>query len=88
MSEHPNAVMYRKMMQRFEEGDEDAFEEALADDVVWWQIGASDPVRGKKALLQTMRGMEGVDFHVDVHDVLATDEHVVDLVTCHGPGGG
>jgi len=81
MSEHPNAVLYRKMMQRFEEGDADAFEDAVADDVVWWQIGASDPVRGKTALLQSMRGMEGVDFHVDVHDVLATNEHVVGLVT-------
>src|SRR5687768_12118128 len=81
MSEHPNAALYRQMMQRFEEGDAGAFEDAVADDVVWWQIGSSDPVRGKPALLQSMKGMEGVDFHVDVHDVLATDDHVVGLVT-------
>jgi len=81
MSEHPNAVLYRKMMQRFEEGHAGAFEEAVADDVVWWHIGSSDPVRGKAALLQSMQGMVGVEFHVDVHDVLATDEHVVGLVT-------
>jgi ketosteroid isomerase-like protein len=81
MSEHPNAVLYRKMMQRFEAGDAGVFEEAVADDVVWWQIGSSDPVRGKAALLKSMQGMVGVEFHVDVHDVLATDEHVVGLVT-------
>jgi len=81
MSEHPNASLYRQMMQRFEAGDAGALEEAVADDVVWWQIGSSEPVRGKTALLQSMQGMEGVDFHVDVHDVLATDDHVVGLVT-------
>ncbi len=82
MSEHPNAAIYRQMMQRFEEGDAaTALEDAIDDEVVWWQIGAPEPVRGKAALIDTMRGMEGVDFHVDVHDVLASDEHVVGLVT-------
>ena len=81
MSEHPNASLYRQMMQRFEAGDTGALEEAVADDVVWWQIGSSEPVRGKTALLRSMQGMEGVDFNVDVHDVLATDDHVVGLVT-------
>ena len=81
MSEHPNASLYRQMMQRFEAGAAGALEDAVADDVVWWQIGSSEPVRGKTALLQSMHGMEGVDFHVEVHDVLATDDHVVGLVT-------
>ncbi|HEX2404424.1 MAG TPA: nuclear transport factor 2 family protein [Acidimicrobiia bacterium] len=81
MSEHPNAALYRRMLKRFEEGDPDAFEDALADDVVWWQIGSAEPVRGKAALVQSMQGMDGVDFQVDLHDVLATDDHVVGLVT-------
>lgn len=81
MSEHPNAVLYRQAMQRFEEGDATAFQDAIADDVVWWQIGSAEPVRGKAALIESMQGMEGVGFDVDIHDVLATDEHVVGLVT-------
>jgi ketosteroid isomerase-like protein len=81
MSEHPNAALYRLGMQRFGEGDMDGFADLIADDVVWWQIGVPDPVRGKEALLQAMQGMEGVDFEVDLHDVLATDDHVIGLVT-------
>jgi len=81
MSEHPNAALYRSVMQRFEEGDTSAFEAAIADDVVWWQIGSPEPVRGKEAVMLSMQGMEGVDFELDLHDVLANDEHVVGLVT-------
>ena len=81
MSEHPNAALYRKVMERFNEGDTSPFEDAIAEDVVWWQIGSSEPVRGKASLLESMQGMEGVDFKADLHDVLATDDHVVGLVT-------
>lgn len=88
MSEHPNAALYRRVMERFGEGDTSAFEDAIADDVVWWQIGSPDPVRGKQALLDSMQGMEGVDFRADVHDVLATDDHVVGLVTATVSMGG
>jgi len=75
-------------MERFGEGDTSAFEEAIADDVVWWQIGSAEPVRGKQALLQSMQGMEGADFQADLHDVLATDDHVVGLVTATVTMGG
>ncbi|MGH8871197.1 MAG: nuclear transport factor 2 family protein [Acidimicrobiia bacterium] len=81
MSEHPNAALYRKVMERWGEGDASAFEDAIADDVVWWQIGSAEPIRGKEPLLESMKGMEGVDFVADLHDVLATDDHVVGLVT-------
>ena len=81
LSEHPNAALYRRVMERFGEGDTSPFEDAIADDVVWWQIGSSEPVRGKTSLLESMQGMEGVDFNVELHDVLATDDHVVGLVT-------
>lgn len=88
MSEHPNAALYRRVMERFGEGDIGAFEEAIADDVVWWQIGSAEPVRGKQAVLESMQGMEGVDFQADLHDVLATDDHVVGLVTATVSMGG
>jgi ketosteroid isomerase-like protein len=81
MSEHPNAALYREVMKRFQEGDTSAFNESIADDVVWWQIGSTEPLRGKEAVLQSMAGLEGIDLQVELHDVLANDEHVVGLVT-------
>jgi ketosteroid isomerase-like protein len=81
MGEHPNAALYREVMKRFQEGDTSAFDESIADDVVWWQIGSPEPLRGKEAVLQSMAGLEGLDLQVELHDVLANDEHVVGLVT-------
>jgi ketosteroid isomerase-like protein len=65
-------------MEGMGEGDMSAFEAVLSDDVVWWQIGSPEPVRGKEAVLESMKG---VDFEVDLHDVVANDDHVVGLVT-------
>ena len=81
MSEHPNAALYRHVMERFSQGDTTAFADAIADDVVWWQIGVAEPLRGKEALLQSMQAMEGIAFEVELHDVVANDDHVVGLVT-------
>ena len=81
MSEHPNAELYRMVMERFQAGDTSAFNDSIADDVVWWQIGSSEPLRGKDAVMQSMAGLEGIDLQVELHDVLANDEHVVGLVT-------
>lgn len=88
MSEHPNAAKYRMVMERFAQGDTGAFEEAIADDVVWWQIGVQEPIRGKEALLASMQGLDAIDLQVDLHDVLATDDHVVGLVTATVRTGG
>jgi ketosteroid isomerase-like protein len=81
MSEHPNARLYRNVMERFAEGESSVFDDAISEEVVWWQIGAAEPLRGKTAVVESMKGMDGVEFSVDLHDVLANDEHVVGLVT-------
>ena len=81
MNEHPNAALYRRVTDGMGEGDMGALEAALADDVVWWQIGSPEPVRGKDALLESIKGMEGLDFEFDLHDVVANDDHLVGLVT-------
>src|SRR5919106_6442581 len=83
MNEHPNAALYRRVMDGMGEGDMSALEAALADDVVWWQIGSPEPVRGKDAVLESMKGMEGLDFGVDLHDVAANDDHLVGLGTAN-----
>jgi ketosteroid isomerase-like protein len=81
MGEHPNEAIFRQVMEAFASGDTSVFEGAIADDVVWWQIGSPEPARGKDAVLQSMQGMEAVDLEIDVHDVVANDEHVIGLVT-------
>lgn len=78
MAEHPNATVYRTAMEKFMAGDESAAD-MIADDVVWHQIGA-EPLHGKQALLQSMEGLGNVEFDIEVHDVTASDDHVVGLV--------
>lgn len=80
MSEHPNAVVYREAFDAFMRGDGSAAD-LITDDIVWWQIGSEEPVRGKAALMESMGAMQGIDFDADLHDVTASDDHVVGLVT-------
>lgn len=85
MSEHPNAERIRTIYQMAVDGDIDAFADALADDVVWH-------VPGRGANAGDHRGREAVraffgrvipdlrSFRIDVHDILASEAHVVVLV--------
>jgi len=66
-------------------GDIDAFADALADDVVWHVPGRGSNAgahRGKEEVLAFFgRVIPGLrSFRIDVHDILATDAHVVVLV--------
>ena len=79
MAEHPNATVYRTALEKFEAGDMSATD-LIADDVVWYQIGA-EPLYGKQALVESMESLQNVDFDIDVHDITASDDHVVGLIT-------
>ena len=81
MSEHPNAAMYRDVMEKFNAGDTNAMVDSIADDVLWWQIGSTEPLRGKDALMESMAGLEEMPITVDLTDVVANDDMVVGLVT-------
>jgi len=66
-------------------GDIDAFADALADDVVWHVPGRGSNAgahRGKEEVLAFIgRVIPGLrSLRIDVHDILATDAHVVLLV--------
>lgn len=82
MGEHPNITLYRKAMDAASQGNPEGLANALADDVVWHQIGAP-PLTGKQAVIESMSGMDGVDFEVEIHDILANDEHLIGLVNAH-----
>lgn len=81
MGDHPHAVRYQEAMEAFNEGNLDAFEDLVADDIEWWEIGASEPVRGKDALKARMTQEMGEwEITGSVHDVVSNDEHLVALV--------
>jgi len=84
MQEHPNATLVRKAIEGMSTGDFSGQLELLAHDVVWHEIGSDEPVRGKEALMARFAAMpipEGSGFAVDVHDVVANDEHTIALAT-------
>ena len=78
MQEHPNAVLARQIADAFSRGDMQALEGFLADDVIWHEIGRSEPRRGKVALREAVGA---VDYEITgtLHDVVANDDHTIAL---------
>ena len=87
MEEHPNAAAFRKMNDAMTAGDIETAASFVADDVVWHEIGADEPIRGKEALNAHQADFAGVDIKWDVHDVVANDEHVIALGTATATKG-
>ena len=75
MTDHPNAALIR---ERFGTGDPAEMAEWLADDVVWHQIGG-DTLNGKQSVVDSMAGVQDVDFSLNLHDVVANDDHTIAL---------
>ena len=90
MAEHPNAVLARQMTDALSRGDMQALEGFLADDVIWHEIGRSEPRRGKAALRAAAPGGGAVDFEITgtLHDVVASDDHTIALVDATATRGG
>ena len=86
MGDHPNAAIFRQAMEAFNSGDVTGFTSALADDVVWHQIGGTT-LNGRDAVAESFAGFAEIDFTGEVHDVLANDEHVVGLISAHVKAG-
>ena len=83
MEDHPNAARFRAIAEEIERtGDMSKAFEGVDDDVVWHEIGRDEPIRGKQALMERFSGMpEGATITTETHDVLANDEHAIQLVT-------
>ncbi len=78
MAEHPNVELARRGLEAIERGGIAAMAEYLADDVVWHEIGRSEPRRGKAELAAAMGD---VDYEIswEPHDILGNEDHVVVL---------
>ena len=89
MSEHPNAVLVRQMMEAMSSGDMQAASNALADDVEWHEIGRAEARHGKAGLREAMTS-GATDYTITgaIHDVIANDDHVVGLFDATATRGG
>ena len=83
MADHPNAAKIRAVAAEAERtGDMSKAFDGLSDDIVWHEIGRDEPIRGKQALMERFSGMpEGASIKTETHDVVANDEHAIQLVT-------
>ena len=91
---HPNEELARRGYAAFASGDMGTLNELFADDIVW-HVGGRSPLagdyKGKDAVFgffaRTMEITNGT-FRLEVHDILANDEHVVGLSTATGQRDG
>jgi len=88
MSEHPNATVVRNMFEALGRGDMAAMADALADDVVWHEIGNPQPVRGKAALAARFSDPSDFTMTGETHDVVGNDDHTVALLSATATRGG
>jgi ketosteroid isomerase-like protein len=82
--EHPNVALVRESADALQRGDTQWLADHMADDVVWHVGGNSrmaGEYRGKETVLQMTP--TGGSNRIDVHDVLANDDHAVVLGTAH-----
>ena len=94
MSDHPNAQAVRTALEAFSKADIETVKAAIAPDAVWHAPGSnpwSGDFTGADAIFARFAAQmqAGVQITVDIHDVVANDEHAIALVTLNtsGPGG-
>jgi uncharacterized protein len=91
---HPNEELLRKGYDAFGKGDMDTIRTLFAEDIVWHAPGnnpLSGDYRGVDEVLQTFGKvfeLSGGTFRIDIHDVLANDDHVVVLARAQAERGG
>jgi uncharacterized protein len=87
MADHPNLDLMRRGYAAYTSGDLQTIEQLFADDVVWHVSGRS-PISGDytgKAevfgFFGRLQELSGGTSRVEVHDLLADDDHGVAIVT-------
>lgn len=94
MADHPNAQRMKEAYEAFTSGDLDRLAEYFDPNLVWHVPGDS-PIAGDYKGWDEVLGFfgklvqeTGGTFRLDVHDVLANDEHGVGLVEASGERSG
>jgi ketosteroid isomerase-like protein len=93
MAEHQNVDRLRKGYAAYSSGDLDTLTDLFADDILWHVAGRS-PIAGDYKGRDAVFGffgklmeLSGGTFAIDVHDILANDEHGVAIITNSGTRG-
>ena len=84
---HPNEDLVRSVYDAFGRGDMQALFDAMSDDIVFHVPGnttISGEHRGKEQLSSFFQKVGARSPQLEVHDVLANDQHVVGLATISG----
>jgi uncharacterized protein len=87
MADHPNLDLMRRGYAAYTSGDLETISQLLADDVVWHVSGRSPlsgDYTGKEQVFGffgTLQELSGGTSRVEVHDLLADDDHGVAIVT-------
>ena len=85
VTEHPNVELARRGYDAFAKGDLATLTELIADDATWHALGVgplSGTYHGRDEIFGFFGRLAeetGGTFRMDVHDVLANDEHAVVL---------
>jgi ketosteroid isomerase-like protein len=88
-TEHPNATQFRKGYEAFNRGDMDTIRDIFDPNIVWHVAGQNRFTGDKRGIDATLgfflqlQQESGGTFRLDVHDVVANDEHAVALVSSH-----
>jgi ketosteroid isomerase-like protein len=93
MAEHPNVARINDVYAAMGKGDLAALHDMFAEDLVWHDCGRnqlSGDYRGREGVFQyfgkVMEVTEG-SLHIELHSVLADDEHGVALMTISATRG-
>lgn len=91
---HPNEVVIRKLYDAASSGDAPTIQGLFAPTIAWHEAG-KNPTSGDYKGIEEFMGffgkiyeLSGGSFGIEVHDVLANDEHVVGLVTASAQRSG
>ena len=91
---HPNKERARGALEAFQLGDMQAIADYFSPDIVW-HVPGRNPLAGDYTGMDEVLGffaktmeLTGGTFRLDVHDVLANDEHVAVLSTLSAERGG
>ena len=93
MTEHPHVELTRRGYDAFAKGDLATLSELIADNVTWHVLGVgplSGTYHGRDEVFNFFARLAeetGGTFRLDVHDVLANDEHAVALCTLSASRG-
>lgn len=88
MGAQENRAVAQEVQDAYARGDFQRLDELTADDVVWHEIGKSEPLRGKAALRGEMPSQTDYEISGETHDVLASDDHAIALVEATAKRGG